>query len=481
MALFYNRCPENTIQKRVERQYLNCRREGPPEDVKTELHAKRDGYEEKEALIMKIETTTSTLEDGDVQANSHRAVRQRWFLGSIGFAGPTALSTRKLFARADNNLSTGNSSLLWLTPAVELLCVCTFTLALLAAPTLAATNFVQVNLIADVAGVATITDPNLVGTWGISESANSPFWVSNTAKGTSTLYSVTEGAPVVPVVVNLLAVVPPSAMNQGKAGLPTGQVNNGYGAGNFEVVPNQPASYMFATLDGTISGWYGGVANNTAIVAVDNSANGAVYTGLAIGVSSIGPTLYAANFSAGTIDTFDHTFKPVTLAGGFLDSDLPAFYFPSNIQRYGRKLYVTYNLSNGTGSFALGGPGTGLIDVFDLNGNLLQRLVPNNQHLNLPWGVAVTGANFGSFSYALIVGNFGDGTISAFDLDTGSYLGTMQDGNGNNISINGLWGLQWGNGGNGGDPGTLYFAAASSGGQHGLFGSLKPAADSTLQ
>jgi uncharacterized protein (TIGR03118 family) len=270
-------------------------------------------------------------------------------------------------------------------------------------------------------------------------------------------------------------------MNKGKGGLPTGQVNNGYGAGNFEVVATQPASFMFATLDGTISGWYGGVANNTAIIAVDNSAKGAVYTGLAIGVSSIGPTLYAANFSAGTIDTFDHTFKQLTLAGGFLDSDLPASYFPSNIQRYGRKLYVTYNLSNGTGSFALGGPGTGLIDVFDLNGNLLQRLVPNNQHLNLPWGVAVTGANFGSFSYALIIGNFGDGTISAFDLDTGSYLGTMQDGNGNNISINGLWGLQWGNGGNGGDPGTLYFAAAPSGGQHGLFGSLKPAPDSTLQ
>ena len=356
-----------------------------------------------------------------------------------------------------------------------------FAAALLSSPMFAATNFTQTNLVADVAGAAAVTDPNLVGTWGISMSAGSPFWVSNTANGTSTLYTVTTAAPAVPVVSSTVAVVPPSAMNKGKTGLPTGQVNNSYGAGNFEVVATHPASFIFATLDGTISGWYGGVSNNTAIVAVDNGAKGAVYTGLAIGISSIGPTLYAANFSQGTIDTFDKTFKPVTFPGGFQDPDLPASYFPSNIQRYGRRLYVTYNLSDGTGSLSYGGSGTGLVDVFDLNGNLVDHLVPNNQHLNLPWGVAVTGANFGSFSYALVVGNFGDGTISAFDLNSGAYLGTMQDGKGNNISIDGLWGLQWGNGGNGGDAATLYFTAAPSGGQHGLFGALKPMADSTIQ
>jgi uncharacterized protein (TIGR03118 family) len=140
-------------------------------------------------------------------------------------------------------------------------------------------------------------------------------------------------------------------------------------------------------------------------------------------------------------------------------------------------MYVAYNNSDGTGSYGYGGPLTGLIDVFDQDGYLLQRLVPNNSHLNLPWGLAVTGANFGSFSYALVVGNFGDGTISAFDLNSGDYLGTMQGGKGNNISINGLWGLQWGNGGSGGDASTLYFAASPGAGpsgysQHGLFGSL---------
>ena len=254
--------------------------------------------------------------------------------------------------------------------------------------------------------------------------------------------------------------------------------------GNFEVTAGTAASFIFASLDGTISARGGA----TAVIFVDNSASGAVYTGLAIGVSSAGPTLYAANFSKGTIDTFDRTWKSIGLSGGFLDPDLPAGFYPSNIQRYGRRLYVAYNISDGSGSYGYGGAGTGLINVFDLNGNLLQRLVPNNQYLNLPWGMAVTGANFGTFSYALVVGNFGDGTISAFDLSSGNYLGTMQDGKGNNIQINGLWGLQWGNGGNGGSGSALYFAASPGAGasgysDRGLFGSLKPGPDgaSTLQ
>ena len=362
------------------------------------------------------------------------------------------------------------------------------TAALLSAPAFAATNFVQTNLIADVPGVAAVADPNLVGTWGISVSAGSPFWVSNAANGTSTVYTASDATPATltaPTVSSTVVTVPASANNTASStGYPTGQVNNGYGVGNFETAPGTASSFIFASLDGTISARGG----STAVIFVDNGAKGAVYTGLAIGVSSAGPTLYAANFSQGTIDVFDHNWKPIVLPGGFQDPDLPFSYLPSNIQRYGRRLYVTYNLSDGTGSFAYNGPGTGLINVFDLNGNLLQRLVPTDAHLNLPWGVAVTGANFGSFSYALVVGNFGDGTISAFDLSTGNYLGTMQDGKGNNIAISGLWGLQWGNGGSGGSASTLYFAAspganASGYSHHGLFGSLKPGPDaaSTLQ
>src|SRR6266571_9216880 len=364
--------------------------------------------------------------------------------------------------------------------------------ALLSAPTFAATNFVRTDLLADSAGTAAVcgacVDPNLVGTWGISVSAGSPFWVSNTANGTSTVYTVSDATPATltaPTVSTTLVTVPASANNKStKVGFPTGQVNNGYGVGNFETAPGAASSFIFASLDGTISARGGA----TAVIFVDNGAKGAVYTGLAIGVSSAGPTLYAANFSQGTIDTFDHNWKPITMPGGFLDPNLPPSFYPSNIQRYGRRLYVTYNLSDGTGSFGYPGAFTGLVDVFDLNGNLVQRLVPNNQYMNLPWGVAVTGANFGSFSYALVVGNFGDGTISAFDLHTGNYLGTMQDGKGNNISISGLWGLQWGNGGSGGSASALYFAASPGAGpsgfsEHGLFGSLKPGPDgaSTLQ
>jgi uncharacterized protein (TIGR03118 family) len=367
-------------------------------------------------------------------------------------------------------------------------CIAALSAALLSAPAFAATNFVQTNLIADQAGSAAVVDPNLVGTWGISVSSGSPFWVSNAANGTSTVYTASDANPATlatPTVSTTVVTVPPSANNKAaKTGIPTGQVNNGYGVGNFEITPGTASSFIFASLDGTISARGGA----TAVIFVDNSAKGAVYAGLAIGVSSAGPTLYAANFSQGTIDTFDRTWKPITLPGGFQDPNLPGGYYPANIQRYGRRLYVAYNLSDGTGSFGLKGPYTGLINVFDLNGNLVQRLVTYNEHLNLPWGLAVTGANFGSFSYALVVGNFGDGTISAFDLDSGNYLGTMQDGKGNNIAISGLWGLQWGNGGSGGSGSALYFAASPGAGPsgyslHGLFGSLKPGPDgaSTLQ
>jgi len=373
-------------------------------------------------------------------------------------------------------------------------CICVTAATLLSAPAFAATNFVRTDLIADTAGTAAVVDPNLVGTLGISVSSGSPFWVSNAGNGTSTVYTVSDATPATltaPTVSSTVVAVLPSANNKAsKTGIPTGQVDNGYGVGNLDVTPASGSTaavgsnFIFATLDGTIEARMGA----TSVIMVDNGAKGAVYTGLALGVSSAGVTLYAANFSQGTIDAFDKNWKPIALSGGFLDPDLPANYYPSNIQRYGRRLYVAYNFSDGSGSYGYGGPGTGQINVYDQNGNLLQRLVPNNQWLNLPWGIAVTGANFGSFSYALVVGNFGDGTISAFDLNSGNYLGTMQDGKGNAISIPGLWGLQWGNGGSGGSASALYFAASPGAGpsgysQHGLFGSLKPGPDaaSTLQ
>jgi len=333
-----------------------------------------------------------------------------------------------------------------------------------------ATNFVQKNLVADTAGVADNTDPNLLGTWGMSASPTSPFWVSNTTNGTSTLYN-TLGVPSA-TVVN----VPPSAARAGATGLPTGQVWNGLGT--FAVATGRVPNFIFATLDGTISGWNSALGT-TAILKIDNNSKGAVYTGLAIGTSSQGPALYAANFGQGTIDVFDGNWEPLKVWGGFIDRDLPTGMSPANIQRFGRRLYVTYAMPDGAGGFVFGA-GSGMVNIFDLDGRLIQRLIPNNKTMNAPWGVAVAGANFGVFSYSLLVGNFGDGTISAFDLDTGDYIGTMQDGQGNNLSIDGLWGIQFGSGTtNGGDATALYFGAAPNYGAHGLFGSLKPAADST--
>ena len=366
---------------------------------------------------------------------------------------------------------------------VSTACVLLAALAPQTAP--AATNFVQTNLVADTPGVALISDPNLVGTWGMSASTSSPFWVSNTSNGTSTLYTTNILPTMSTVTVTIPAVVahvPPAKTSTLKFGLPTGQVQNEYAtSGNgFAIVAATATAakvtpgFIFASLDGTLSGWSSATDD---IIKVDRSTTGASYTGLAIGLSSMGAVLYAANFGNGTIDVFDTNWSPVTLPGGFLDSNLPAGFWPTNIQRFGHRLYVTYGVSNGQGGF-LSGPGTGAVNAFDLDGNLIQRLVGPAAVMNVPWGLALAGPNYGIFSYALIVGNFGNGTICAFDPVSGDYLGTMQDGHGNAISIDGLWGLQFGNGGNGGEPRTLYFGAAPVGGTHGLFGALNPAADS---
>ncbi|SRR5579884_98028 len=342
--------------------------------------------------------------------------------------------------------------------------------ALPAADTTPAGNaYLQHNLVADTPGVADRTDPNLIDPWGISESAASPFWVSDHGTGLATLYNST-GVP------QALKVIIPAgaASGSGAAGKPTGQVQNSAAAsGAFPVATGRAASFIFATEDGTISGWNANVDAAHAIVKVDNSTSGAVYKGLALGTPASGARLYAANFSAGTIDVFDANFNPVTLASGaFTDAQIPAGFAPFNIQNLGGKLYVTYAKQDSDKVHDVAGLGNGYVDVFDLNGNLLQRLAAGGP-LNSPWGVAIGPANFGAFSNDVLVGNFGDGKINAFDPATGAFLGALQDPAGNVISIPGLWGLQPGNGGNGGDKNAVYFAAGPGGEKHGLFGSLQ--------
>jgi uncharacterized protein (TIGR03118 family) len=251
------------------------------------------------------------------------------------------------------------------------------------------------------------------------------------------------------------------------------------------VLPNgKPATFLIATLDGTLAGWNGGT---NAVTLVDNSSQGAGYLGLAVAGNP--PQLYVANWKTGNIDVFDSSFNPVTLQGNqpFYNSHYSAGFSPSNVQRFGHALIVSYSLSppstTGTGGTGLAGPGTplestgptpnGFVDIFDSQGSLL-RILGGGGELNSPTAIAaVSPAEFGDFSNALLVANSGNGTVNAFDLLTGDFLGVLNGTDGNPLTIQGLKGLQFGNGGDGGSPTTLFFTAGSA--THGVVGSIRPA------
>ena len=330
-------------------------------------------------------------------------------------------------------------------------------------PQIPATKYKQHNLVSDVAGLADQTDPNLINPWGLALNPSGPFWISNNGTGTSTLYDGS-GQPFPtgnPLVVSIAG------------STPTGQVFNSTTA--FEVAPGKPALFLFATEGGTLFGWNSSVDSGNAKLVADRSGAGARYKGLALGRNASGPLLYAANFSQGTIDVFDAGFQPVASAGGFADPNLPAGFAPFNIERIGRELYVTYALQDDDKHDDVAGPGNGFVNVFDADGNLVRRLISGGP-LNSPWGIALAPDFFGDYSNTLLVGNFGDGTINAFDALTGNFLGALQDANGAPIAIEGLWALQFGNGHNGGDANTMYFTAGIANGgkleDHGLLGAI---------
>jgi len=337
--------------------------------------------------------------------------------------------------------------------------------AALALPPRQASAYAQFNLVSDLPGVAPVTDPNLVNPWGLSSSGTSPIWVSDNGSDVSTLYNGA-GQPF-PVGSPLVVSIPDLA--------PTGQVNN----------PNSTnfggAHFIFASENGGIDAWNSGTSAVSKAVTAS-----AVYKGLAIGTSNSGPTLYATNFNSGKIDVFNNSFVAASLSGSFTDPNLPSGYAPFGIQNINGKLYVTYAVQDSAKHDDVAGPGNGIVDVFDTNGNFLQRLVSNGSSspLNSPWGLALAPSNFGQFSGDLLVGNFGDGTINAFDPTTGAFLGTIDDPNGNPIVIEGLWGLLFGNGGNGGATDQLFFSAGIPGPgnieDHGLFGDITVPEPSTL-
>jgi uncharacterized protein (TIGR03118 family) len=297
-----------------------------------------------------------------------------------------------------------------------------------------------------------------------------PFWVSNNRSGNTTLYT-SLGEQFGPAVVR----IPPPA-NGGAASRPTAQVYNP--TPGFEVSSGKPAAFLFATDNGTIAGWNSDADPANAIVMVDNSGAGAVYKGLALGINNSAPVLYAANFGAGTVDAFDASFKPLATSGGFNDPDMPAGFAPFNIQRFGRRLFVTYARQDDAKRNSVPGPGNGYIDVFDLDGNLRRRLVSGGD-LNAPWGLALAPGFFGDYSNTLLVANTGDGTIRAYDPAGGESLGALPRADGTPLFIEALRALVFGNGRTGGDANVLYFTAGISGGgrpgDHGLFGSIQVA------
>jgi uncharacterized protein (TIGR03118 family) len=320
-------------------------------------------------------------------------------------------------------------------------------------------------LASDVPGLALVTDPNLVNPWGIAFSPTGPFWFADNGSGVSDLLDGS-GLPV-PLVVAV-----PSAVSSGST--PTGTVFNG-GAG-FVVSENgdsAPSRFLFAGEDGTISGWTSVIDPARAILAIDNSSSGAVYTGLALAADSTGQSfLYAADFGRDTIDVFDQNFRPILIPGSFQDSNLPDGYAPFNIQNINNLLVVTYAQRDENGREDDPGAGHGFIDVYNTDGSLIMRFASQGA-LDSPWGLALAPADFGAFGGALLVGNNGDGHINAYDPGTGTFLGQLADDNGNPITIPNLWALTFGNGYSGGDAETLFFAAGVNYDEHGLFGAIQ--------
>src|SRR5881398_3274138 len=312
----------------------------------------------------------------------------------------------------------------------------------------------QHNLVSDGAVPADLVDAALVNAWGLVASATSPWWVADNGTDSSTLYNGSTGAKL------SLRVSVPSA--------PTGVVFNG-GTG-FVVTSGSTsgaARFIFATEEGTILGWSPSVAPTQAVVAV--------YKGLAIASAAAGDRLYATNFHAGTVDVFDAAYHPVL--GWFTDAALPPGYAPFGIRHLGGTIYVTYALQDADKHDDVAGVGHGFVDAFDTEGNLLRR-VASTGRLNSPWGLAVAPADFGTFSGDLLVGNFGDGHINAFDprhfRGDGALRprGQLHAADGPPITIDGLWAIAFGNGAAAGPTNALFFTAGPFGEAHGLFGKL---------
>jgi uncharacterized protein (TIGR03118 family) len=312
-------------------------------------------------------------------------------------------------------------------------------------------------LVSDQPGVAAQTDPNLVNAWGLTSGPTTPWWVSDNGTDKSTLYRGSDGA-----IQGLVVAV---------AGGPTGAVFNP--TAGFVLPTGGKALFIFDSEDGTVRAW-NGAQGTTAIVVKDRSGEDAIYKGLAIADTAAGPRLYAADFHNARVDVFDGGFGLVP--GGFGDPSLPSGYAPFGIQTIGDRVFVTYAKQDADAEDEIAGQSLGFVDVFSTAGDLLGRVAQHGQ-LNAPWGLALAPSSFGRFAGDLLVGNFGDGQINAYEeLPNGHFAhrGELRSAGGGPISIDGLWALQFGKAGNNGPAGTLFFTAGPDEETHGLFGSITP-------
>jgi uncharacterized protein (TIGR03118 family) len=337
---------------------------------------------------------------------------------------------------------------------------------------LLASAFLETNLVSDIPGMAASTDPQLINPWGLTASAQSPFWVSDNQTGLSTLYN---GAG---TKTSLVVNIPSAPGTAFMHATPTGTVfNTDPNTADFNVTAMGQTSasrFLFATLDGTISGWNGTGTN--AVIAIQSA--GSIFTGLAIDTSqAAGKTLlYAADWGKGTVDVFNGNFQQID-QGAFQDSAIPSGFRPFNVQDINGTIFVTYaQFAPATGADT--GTG-GFVAEFTRDGVLKTTLTGNGQ-FNSPWGVAQAPTGFGNFGGDLLIGNFGDGHINAFDAN-GNFVDVLRDAGGNPITIGNLWALRFGNGAQAGSANTLFFTAGVTdapatifGATDGLLGSLQP-------
>jgi len=325
-------------------------------------------------------------------------------------------------------------------------------------------HYQQNNVVSDLPGIAAHTDSDLVNPFGLTRGPATPWWASDEGTGHSTLYNadgIKQGL--------IVTVPPPPDSPAGTISTPTGVISNNSTSDFMLGSPAGVARFIFATLDGTISGWVPALGT-TAVIAVDNSSR-AIYTGLTSATFNGATFLYAANHKTGAIDVFDSHFQATTVPGQFVDSAMPAGLVAFNIQAIGDKLIVTF--ADGATPPAFG-RGLGAVDVFDTGGHLLMRLKSGEAALNAPWGIAMAPANFGELSNRLLIGNLGSGRIAAFDPASGEFVGFLHGSRGA-LAIDGLWAIAFGGGNStNGASNTLFFTAGIDGLKHGLFGTITP-------